>query len=166
MKATGKHLMAATKLDDSSFFGSQTFQPQDEPQTLLEQLGGMVALASLAQEFCRRVSADATLQRFLDGYEVRAQKAHQKTFFAMAFTQVPDEMTIQIIKEQHMHVFEQGLNAGHFDRVLQHLVDTLRSRGFNDAIVLQAISNIAPLRTYFEDDLPPPTQNCVIGRAA
>lgn len=157
--SSGKNMMGNSSsqserlrsMDDSSRTASGTRRstPQQE-ETLLDRLGGMPLLASVVSEFCRRVCADSTLQQFFEGVDIRVLSAHQRRFFAVAFGGKVPENVHDIVKRKHRHLFRRGLNETHFDRVAQHLVGVLTCRGFNEAIIHEAVGSIAVLRTVFE----------------
>ena len=133
----------------SSRGGSSSFGHDNKTEYLLDRLGGMTALAAIVQEFCRRNMEDPRLRRFFVGVDPRLLTAHQKKFFAMAFTTIELNDGQDIILRRHESLFELGLNESHFDIVLGHLEETLRDRGFVDVIVQEAISVVAPLREVF-----------------
>ena len=56
-----------------------------------------------------------------------------------------------VIQRVHRHMFAQGLSEMHFDVFVQHFADTLRDRGFSEAIVIQSLSILLPLRQIFRE---------------
>ena len=165
----------------SSRSSSRSFvveEQQDQPppqetasscSTLLDQLGGMQALATIEHDFSRRVLADDDLQHFFHGAveDPRIWMTHQKLVFAMAFSssssndneagpavftsKTKSEMeTSRMLRRAHEPLIKAGLlDESHFDILLQHLVDTLRDRGFVEMIVQQVVQTMAPLRCVF-----------------
>lgn len=122
-----------------------------EKEVLLVRLGGMVVLASIVSEFCHRATEDPRLQKFFAGVDPRALSAHQKRFFAMAFTSIDKDKAEQTIRRAHTRLFSMGLNEVHFDIFTEHLSQTLRDRGFGDAIVVEATAVVLPLREIFRE---------------
>ncbi|CAB9497410.1 truncated hemoglobin GlbN [Seminavis robusta] len=125
---------------------------QQEDGYLLDRLGGMPMLNSIVNDFVNRSGTDPRLIPFYEGVDYRILSEHQKRFFAMAFTKVPETAHLElVIKKRHQHLFVKGLNESHFDIMVgEHLVGALRDRGFNDAVINEATTIIAPLRKVFE----------------
>jgi hemoglobin len=128
----------------------QSIQQQEE--FLLDKLGGMAALSSICHDFELRVLADESLAIFFEGVDSRIISAHQKTLFAMAFTRIPDDSTLELIRQRHRLLFAKGLKETHFDSILQHLIDALQARSFNINIVKEVMGAIAPLRPIFREE--------------
>ena len=126
---------------------------QDDPKKnyLLVRLGGMAALGSIVHEFCHRVTEDPSLQTFFRGVDPRALSAHQKRFFTMAFTAINYEKAEETIRTTHTRLFSMGLSEVHFDIFVNHLSQTLKDRGFGDAIIEEVTAVVAPLREVFRD---------------
>ncbi|CAB9502338.1 Cyanobacterial globin family [Seminavis robusta] len=111
---------------------------QEKQQYLLTRLGGMVVLGSIIQEFCRRAIEDERLSQFFAGVDPRVLTAHQTRFFTLAFTRPNREQAEIVIRRRHQRLFALGLSEVHFDVFTTHLEETLRDRGFGDAIVAEA----------------------------
>lgn len=126
-------------------------QNQPNQDLLLDRLGGMVVLGSIVNEFCHRATQDPKLQPFFVGVDHRVLTAHQKRFFAMAFTSINKQKAEQSIRRAHTRLFAMGLSEVHFDIFIHHLSQTLRDRGFGEAIVAEAKAVVAPLREVFRD---------------
>ncbi|CAB9497402.1 whole genome shotgun sequence [Seminavis robusta] len=131
---------------------SETLAPQPQEDILLNRLGGMIVLGSIANEFCRRVTEDPILKTFFAGLDPRVLTAHQKTFFAMAFTGTKKDVNeIIAIRAAHQRLFAQGLDHTHFDIFATHLAETLTDRGFRASIVDEAKAALVPIREIFRD---------------
>ena len=130
---------------------SSSTSERKREEYLLERLGGMVALKSIIQEFCRRVTRDRLLQPFLQDADPRVLTAHQERFFAMAFTKVDVANATIVIRRAHRRLFARGLCEEHFDVFVSHFAQTLRDRGFGAAIVEEALDILAPLREVFQN---------------
>lgn len=140
------------------FMGSDNETSAEEPEPakkeyLLDKLGGMTVLSTLIHDFEIRVFEDGRLKPFFDGVPHKVVLLHQRKLFAMAFTEIDDIAVIAgTIRKTHTQLFYRGLSEAHFDMIVQHLVDSLRSRRFNDNIINQVTGTIAPLRQIFEDE--------------
>ncbi|CAB9528913.1 truncated hemoglobin GlbN [Seminavis robusta] len=128
--------------------------PKQEPEepVLLIRLGGMAHLNEIVNDFIDRVSTDQRLLVFFEGVDYRVLALHQKRFFTMAFTKVPDSANLElVIKKHHQRLFERGLDERHYDIVIgEHMVGAIRAQGFSDAIVSEVLCILAPLRKAFE----------------
>jgi truncated hemoglobin YjbI len=130
---------------------AQTTPPQ-EPY-LLDQLGGMIVLKSIVQEFGRRVIRDPLLQPLLSEADPRALHSHHERFFALAFTEIENvPQTAWLVQNSHRALFAtKGLNEEHYDAFQQHLLDCLTDRGFEFAILDKVLTVLAPMRDVFKD---------------
>jgi truncated hemoglobin YjbI len=137
----------------SSQEGIETNALQERVPYLLEELGGMVVLKSIIQEFCRRILKDPVFELFFQGSDMCPHQftAHQERFFAMAFTDVNLPQASLVIRGAHRSLFEKGLSEDHFDMFLNHFAETLADRGFAEAIIRHASGILAPIRDIFED---------------
>lgn len=98
---------------------SQTTGP-----SLYEQLGGEAAVNAAVDIFYRKVLADHRINRFFDNSDMEKQAAKQKAFLTMAFGG-PNNYNGQDMRNAHAHLVKMGLNASHFDAVMEHLGATL-----------------------------------------
>ena len=124
---------------------------------LLDRLGGMIALQTILHDFVSRVASDDELAVFFyqddnASKNFKILSAHQQVFFVMAFTEMPKDTDALecLILRRHRHLFAQGLNEKHFDRVVQHLIDALEARNFQSAIINEVIDVVAPTRDVFK----------------
>jgi hemoglobin len=99
-----------------------------------------------------RILGDPNLKDFFVGTSVQRLKTHQKTFFKVVFTSIPDDMDVpRLILTKHERLFqEKGLDETHFDLVAGHLVATLASLGIDQALIDEAVGIVATLRPVFE----------------
>lgn len=133
---------------------SQQEQPQSQSKNerkpyLLEQLGGMAALNSMVLEFSKRISEEESLEEFFRDVNPRLVHAHHERFFAIAFTDVNLPQAALVIQKTHKDLFARGLCEQHFDTFVRHFAETLKDRGFGDAIVKKIMSVVVPLRDIF-----------------
>ena len=118
---------------------------------LLEQLGGLIVLKAVMQEFGRRLTRDPELQPFFQEVNPHVLVTHQERFFALAFTEVNIPQASLVIRRAHRNLFAKGLCEDHFDIFVQHFAETLTDRGFDAAIVGQALDALEPLRDIIQD---------------
>jgi hemoglobin len=120
--------------------------------TLYDRLGGAAAVEACVNGFYDRILGDPNLKDFFVGTSVQRLKTHQKTFFKVVFTSIPDDMDVpRLILTKHERLFqEKGLDETHFDLVAGHLVATLASLGIDQALIDEAVGIVATLRPVFE----------------
>lgn len=92
--------------------------------TLYEKLGGEAAVNAAVDIFYRRVLEDYRINRFFDNSDMEKQAAKQKAFLTMAFGG-PNNYTGTDMRTAHARLVKMGLNASHFDVVMEHLTGTL-----------------------------------------
>ncbi len=110
--------------------------------TLFDALGGDAAIAAAVGEFYRRVLADAQLAPFFAAVPLPRLKPLQAAFLAQALRGAP-RYTGCSMREAHAGL---AITDAHFDRVAQHLAQTLADLGVAAALIEQALGGIAPLR--------------------
>jgi hemoglobin len=119
--------------------------------TLADRMGGEDALKAAVAGLYTRILADSDLAPFFKGVDMTKQGSHQLRFFKVAFGHVPPSMNVpKLILDKHAHLFEMGLNEGHFDKVANHLVASLQELGVAQALIDEAVAAIGPLRVVFE----------------
>mmetsp|Transcript_1537 Transcript_1537/g.1963 ORF Transcript_1537/g.1963 Transcript_1537/m.1963 type:complete len:132 (+) Transcript_1537:58-453(+) len=124
-----------------------------ENKDLLTRLGGKPALKAAVEEFYDRLSKDERLEKFFEGVNMTALKAHQFQFMQIAFTKIPDDLNVpDVMAKAHKRLFEKGLNETHFDMVAGHLIGALQHLGVPQPLIDEAIGVVAPLRPVFEDN--------------
>lgn len=137
------------QLTDTS--GSSAELQQERP-SLLERVGGAEALNSVVELFYELVFCDALLMDFFQGADLHVLSIHQKRFLSMAFTKIPQGISVErMIKSHHQRLFADGLSEIHFDRVAQHLISAMKAHNLTDDQVKEAVDIVAPLRQIFED---------------
>ena len=129
-----------------------TTQTMSVPKlTLAYRMGGEDALKAAVAGLYTRILADPDLAPFFKGVDMTKQEGHQLRFFKVAFGHVPPSMDVpKLILDKHAHLFEMGLNEGHFDKVAEHLVESLEELGVAQALIEEALAVIGPLRAVFE----------------
>jgi hemoglobin len=126
---------------------------KESKEVLLDRLGGPAALKTAVYDFYGRLLEDVQLAPFFEGVNMVRMKEHQIRFMEIAFSEVPKDMDVaKYIKDKHQHLFGKGLNAHHFDLVVQHLVATLKALDINNDVIDEVIAVIGPLRSSFENE--------------
>jgi hemoglobin len=104
--------------------------------SLYDLLGGdhhELLLATTA--FYKKVLADELLSPYFESVDMQRQAGMLAEFLAMAFGG-PHAYTGCDLRTAHQHL--PGLTDAHFDRVLEHLAETLREAGLSEGDVITA----------------------------
>ena len=112
------------------------------PEAPFARLGGAPAIEAAVDDFYARVLADASLSSYFSGTDVDRLRAHQRDFFTTALGGP------QRYSGRSLDVADRGLGIDDdaFDRVVGHLVDTLRALGADDETIGEVAAALAPLR--------------------
>jgi hemoglobin len=95
------------------------------PASLFDRIGGEAAVNAAVELFYRKVLSDYRINRFFNNTDMDAQLAKQKAFFTMAFGG-PNNYTGADMRKAHAPLVKKGLDASHFDAVMEHLGATLQ----------------------------------------
>ncbi len=112
--------------------------------TLYERIGGEAAIAELVDEFYDRVLADPLLAPFFADTRIDRLQEMQREFFCAALDG-PIRYAGQSLAAAHSG---RGIRTRHMARFVDHLLETLRSRGTDEQDTLDIISRI---NTYAMD---------------
>ncbi len=104
---------------------------------LYERIGGEPAVDAAVDVFYRKVLADERINRFFEGVDMDKQRAKQKAFLTFAFGG-PANYSGKDMRLGHAHLVERGLNASHFDAVMENLGATLKELGVPDDLIAEA----------------------------
>jgi truncated hemoglobin YjbI len=85
--------------------------------------------------FYKKVLADELLSPYFTSVDIERQAGMLAEFLAMAFGG-PHAYTGRDLRTAHQHL--SGLTDAHFDRVLEHLAETLREAGLSEGDVITA----------------------------
>ena len=108
-----------------------------EVVTLFERIGGEGAVDAAVDVFYRKVLADDRVNKFFENVDMENQAAKQKAFLTMAFGG-PNNYTGEDMRKGHAHLVEQGMNASHFDVIMEHLGATLTELGVPNDLIGEA----------------------------
>jgi hemoglobin len=100
-------------------------------KSLYDELGGSGAIEAAVDIFYRKVLGDDRISRFFEGVDMERQAAKQKAFLTMV-TGGPANYSGKDMRAAHAHLVAQGLNASHFDAVVENLAATLKELGVTD----------------------------------
>jgi hemoglobin len=104
--------------------------------SLYDLLGGdHRELRLTTSTFYKKVLADELLSPYFRNVDMERQAGMLAEFLAMAFGG-PHAYTGRDLRAAHQHL--PGLTDAHFDRVLEHLAETLREAGLSEGDVITA----------------------------
>lgn len=132
-------------------------QRKESGRTLLESIGGDKILEEAVEIFCDRVITDPYLIAFVRRVNVVMFKVHLLAFVRIGLKDngsqrlyLPTTLP-QHLQEWHRRFFDMGLDETHFDRVISHLLHTLRDLQVKRKVVNEIYSTILlPFRDLFE----------------
>ena len=110
--------------------------------SIFELIGGPPAMTAAVDDFYRRVMADPALSPYFDGIDMRRLKNHQRAFISAAIGG-PEPYVGRSMREAHSHL---DIAPAHFDRVVDHLAETLADLGVSVDIIGQIGAKLAPLK--------------------
>ncbi len=120
------------------FSGKAPAAPAPAAQkSVYEQLGGEAAVNAAVDIFYRKVLKDERISKFFDGVDMAKQAAKQKAFLTMALGG-PNKYTGEDMRKGHAHLVAKGLNASHFDAVMENLGATLKELNDPGHLIAQA----------------------------
>jgi len=110
--------------------------------TLFERLGREGGIEKAVAEFYGRVVADQQLRHHFENLDMTRLRRHQVAFLVAATGGV------QRYAGEDVATVHHGLDitASDFDRVVEHLIWTLRDLGVEDGAVGEVVGALAPLR--------------------
>jgi hemoglobin len=106
-------------------------------KSIYEQLGGEAAVNAAVDIFYRKVLKDDRIKHFFDSVDMAKQAAKQKAFLTMALGG-PNKYTGEDMRKGHAHLVAKGLNASHFDAVMENLGATLTELKVPGHLIAQA----------------------------
>lgn len=115
---------------------------QDTQMTIYEAIGGQPAILAAVDLFYHRVLADPLLAPYFAATPLPRLKGHQAAFLAQAL-HGPARYPGRSMQEAHAGL---GITDEAFDRVAEHLAQTLTSLGVGSDQVEMVLNTIASLR--------------------
>jgi hemoglobin len=104
--------------------------------SLYERLGGAAAFDVAVEIFYRKMLSDDRVAHFFEDVDMDRQMAKQKAFLTMV-TGGPHNYTGRDMQGAHAKLLSRGLNDSHVDVVIEHLGETLRELGANEADIAE-----------------------------
>ncbi len=113
-------------------------------RSLYERMGGAPAIEAMLLDFYKRIMADPNLKGFFTHSDVNKLEAMQKEFFTAALDGPLPYSGTPLADAHH----GRGIERKHFAAFVNHLLDTLRDIGVEEA---EHSAIIARLNTYITD---------------
>ncbi|WP_226012055.1 group I truncated hemoglobin [Halomicrobium salinisoli] len=110
--------------------------------TLYERIGGRETVDALVETFYDRVLADESLEPYFEDADPAELEAHQKQFITYAAGGA-DEWNGRSMAEAHEHL---DVTDAAFDRVTEHLDESLRTHDVAEADREELLDAVAALR--------------------
>jgi hemoglobin len=132
--------------------GAKQFAEKSEKKAyIFDRIGGDAAIEAAVDNFYLKCLGDEELVPFFETTDMNKLKHHQRRFFKMAFTEIPEDIDVaDLMLTKHQKLFEMGLTEHHFDLVAGHLVATLQYLGVEEPLIAECVAVVAPLRPVFE----------------
>jgi hemoglobin len=89
--------------------------------------------------FYRKVLSDHHINRFFDNVDMEKQAAKQKAFLTMAFGG-PHSYTGEDMRKGHVHLVKMGLDASHFNAVVENLGATLEELNVPQELIAEVVA--------------------------
>jgi len=102
-----------------------------ESRTLYEVAGGGAALKLAVDRFYERVVPDPQLAHYFDGQDIPQIKRHQVLLLSQVLGG-PAEYSGRQLGEAHAQL---GITEPDYDRVVEHLIGTLRELAVDESVV-------------------------------
>jgi hemoglobin len=102
--------------------------------TLYDELGGEPAVEAAVDVFYRKMMGDDRVAHFFDEVDIDRQIAKQVAFMTIVFGG-PNHYTGRDMREAHEHLVARGLDDSHVDVVIDHLGESLRELGVDEALI-------------------------------
>ena len=106
-------------------------------ESVYDRIGGDAAVNAAVDIFYRKVLADDRINSFFEDVDMETQAAKQKGFLTMALGG-PNSYTGKDMRDGHAHLVAKGLNASHFDAVMENLGATLKELNVPDELIGEA----------------------------
>lgn len=114
--------------------------------SLLERLGGEQALEGLVGALYFNILNDKRVARFFASSDVDTIREHQRRFLVFALGGENAYRGRNMTEAHRQLVEEKGLNATHFDAIVEILGTTLADFGYAAELVREVVTLVASLR--------------------
>jgi hemoglobin len=113
-----------------------------DARNLYERLGGEGTIKAVVDRFYQRVTTDPDLAGYFEGVDMTRLRRHQAAFVSQAIGG-PTDYEGREMAAAHKDL---GISGPAFDRVVGHLVETLREMGVPPGEVGEVAAVLSPLR--------------------
>ncbi len=113
----------------------------NEKVPLFKRLGGMEAITAAVDLFYEKVLSDPELARFFTRTNIQHLKSQQVKFMAQAMGG-PAQYKGRDMHKAHAHL---GIQQEHFDKVAQHLVESLKELKVPQDMITEVVGLLGPL---------------------
>ena len=104
---------------------------------LFDRIGGKGAVDAAVGLFYDKVMNDNNLKPFFDGVDMTRQKGKMKIFLTYAFGGAQN-YSGKNMREAHKQLVQKGLKESHFNKVMEHLGNTLRELNVPNEMIQEA----------------------------
>lgn len=112
--------------------------------SIYAKIGGAPSVTLAVDDFYERVTGDPSLTHYFEGIDLPRLKSHQRAFIGTALGG-PETYSGRDMAAAHAGL---GITASDFERVVQHLVDTLTSLGVDQETIASIGEALAPLQDH------------------
>lgn len=117
--------------------------PLSTKQTLYDEVGGKPAVAAVVDDFYNRILADPHLADYFTGKDMNGLKRHQRALVTVALGGASDTYRGKMMAPAHAGL---AITEDAFDRVLDHLRDSLAVRGVQPVTIEKVLAILDALR--------------------
>lgn len=114
--------------------------------TLLDQIGGEVAVDAAVDIFYKKMMADDVVQPFFANTNMNNQAKKQKLFLTTVLSGTSKGALAYMRRAHKDLVHNQGLTDVHFDAVAHHLQDTLEELEVPANLIAQIMESVGGMR--------------------
>ncbi len=118
-------------------YQSKTGNTTTHKEPLFDRIGGKGAVDAAVGVFYDKVMNDGNLKPFFDGIDMNRQKGKMKVFLTYAFGGAQN-YSGKNMREAHKQLVSKGLKESHFNKVMEHLGNTLRELNVPNDLIQEA----------------------------
>lgn len=126
----------------------------DSKLEIIQRLGGQHLYDMIVLDLCSRISCDPKLFKFYRTFNSKDLCVQQRRVLDTCFLDSGTEQrkaAESLIILYHFRLFQIGLGDRHFDRILDHLVESLRVAWADEDLIDVIISRYESMRGVFAD---------------
>lgn len=118
---------------------------QVQERSLYDRIGGAEAVKATVVKLYGRIMLDPLLAPFFPPDKLETLKRSQAAFVTTAFGG-PHAYTGKGMREAHAALVEKGLSDEHFNAVAEHLAESMRELGVDEALITEALGIVETTR--------------------